>query len=191
MTATGRTKVHIDKLKANREAVERGDAQLYVDKTKSGRSRILIEKRRRLFTKFGLKKREFVAQAREVMALGRAVFFTELIDDPKFLTDFAIALKTGAKALDNDCMIIVANFLKQEQHEHHHVHEFVRSLGAETEDEARRIIGESKSLEGITDHESFERLLSWGEMYLNQNPDKREQAVRRFGGVILREAERV
>ena len=135
---------------------------------------------------------EFVAIARTIMEEGRAKFATEMAGDDKFLHDFAEVLKKGARAFDPDSMKIVARMLSWMQEERRLVVEFVRSLGASSEDELKEMVEAYRSAGDGDTLTAIERLTTGLEALLPLHEGHRPMVVKRLGGVIaIPEAERV
>ncbi len=134
---------------------------------------------------------ELASESRLLLERGRAQFAKAVGEDEEFIGKLVQDMKLRALDGDDVALRLVAKVLETAQDASQAVSALLKSHGLQSEEELRRIVVEAKSAEGLTEHEAFQRVLGWGADYLNKNPDRREAAVRRWGGEIPKDDRRV
>ena len=129
-------------------------------------------------------RKALLAKARELVATAGAEVQRAIAGDPEFIRDFCQMLKDGSKARDRTCVNAVLTILKLQGQERVLLVEYVRQLGASSEEEARKAVEAYRSAGGADLETAIERCTAFLEGALPMHEQHRGMVVRRLGGYL-------
>lgn len=130
-------------------------------------------------------RKDLVKRARELVEVARATVEAEMAS-PESVRDFCEAINYGAtkEVMDRTCLNLKAQILRLVSQERVLLVEYVRQLGASSEDEARKAVEAYRSADGADLVTAIERCVAFLEGALPMHEEHRGMVVRRLGGYL-------
>lgn len=129
-------------------------------------------------------RRELTRRAKELVEIAGARVQQEIAGDDEYISSLIKVLKDGSLLKDRTCMAAVLTILKLQGQERVLLVEYVRQLGASSEEEARRAVEAYRSAGGADLETAIERCTAFLEGALPMHEQHRGMVIRRLGGYL-------